>query len=286
MGIPGREDRLSFGDQVLYCTSCGHQRIEGASYCHNCGRLLDSSRAQSPDDLADPIVRHGAVPWRGGQVALGIFLVAISIIPVTAIAIGIGSLADQYDEAMATWLSVHLMGLAIIGVVWRFGVRRSKAPLSALGFNSVVLPMVKTVVITAGALGLSLVATIVYSVLVGLLDSDILSPPDIPPDIAFPGLAAVFTFEALAVATPVLEEMFFRGFIFSGLVPRLGVGWAIVASAAVFSVFHLAIGVLIPIFMTGLLFAWLYHRTGSLWPGIFAHAGQNALVVALEISGV
>ena len=272
---------------MLYCTSCGQQRIEEASYCHNCGGLLDSSRAPSRDDLADPVVTtHGAVPWRGGQVALAIFLVAISIIPVTAIAIGIGSLAGQYDEAMSTWLSVHLMGLAIIGVVWRFGVRRSNAPLWTLGLTPVALPRVKTVVITAGALGLSLAATIVYGVLVGLLDSDILSPPDISPDIAFPGLAAVFTFEALAVATPVLEEVFFRGFIFSGLAPRLGVGWALVASAAVFSFFHLAIGVLLPIFITGLLFAWLYYRTGSLWPSIVAHAGQNTLAVALEVYGV
>jgi len=92
----------------------------------------------------------------------------------------------------------------------------------------------------------------------------------------------VFTFQALALATPLTEEIFFRGFIFAGLIPRLGVGWAMVASAAIFSVSHVSVGVLVPIFITGLALAWLYWRTGSLWTSIAAHAGQNALVVAVQ----
>ncbi|MED5568055.1 MAG: CPBP family intramembrane glutamic endopeptidase, partial [Chloroflexota bacterium] len=54
-----------------------------------------------------------------------------------------------------------------------------------------------------------------------------------------------------------------------------------------FSSFHIlfSIGVLVPIFVTGMLLAWLYHRTGSLWPGIAAHAGLNALAVSALILG-
>ena len=85
--------------------------------------------------------------------------------------------------------------------------------------------------------------------------------------------------------TPVTEEIFFRGFVFAGLTPRLGVPRAIIVSGLVFSAFHLSIGVLLPIFVTGILLAWLYHRTGSLWPGIAAHAGQNALAVSAVIIG-
>ena len=271
---------------MLYCANCGHKRIEDASYCYNCGRTLDPSNGLSRAGGADPSVKPAAVPWRAGQVALGIVVVAVSIIPITAIAIGIGRQAGQYDDAMTTWLSVHLLGLAIIGVVWRFGISRFNAPLSTLGLTPILVPRFNTVLMTAGVLGASLVATVVYGVLIGLIDSDILAPPDISSDIVFPGLAAVFTFEALVVVTPVVEEVFFRGFIFSGLVHRSGVGWAMVASAAIFSVSHLNVGVLIPIFVTGLLFAWLYQRTGSLWPSIVAHAGQNALAVIVEVYGV
>ena len=215
--------------------------------------------------------------------ALGILLVAVLIIPVVAIAIGIDRGVDQYDEAISTWVSVHLTGLAILVVVWRLGIHRYRAPISALGLVPWRIPQAKTVFMTVATLGASLVITVVYGVLVGLIDSDILSPPDLSSDIAFPGAAAVFTFQALAIATPVTEEIFFRGFVFAGLTPRLGVGWAMVVSAVVFSLFHLSVGVLMPVFITGLLLVWLYQRTGSLWPSICAHAGQNALAVAIEI---
>ena len=268
---------------MLYCANCGHQRIEEASYCHNCGKVLDSSRGPSRAGDATPSVKPGVVPWRGGQVAQGIGLVAVSIVPMIIIVIAIDWIAGGIDEAMTTWLSVHLLGLAIIGVVWRIGIRRFNAPLSILGLIPIAVPRLKTILMTGGALGASLAATVVYGALISLIDADILSPPDISPDIVFPGLAAVFTFQALTVVTPVTEEVFFRGFVFSGLVPRLGVGWAMVASSVVFSLPHLfaGVGVLIPIFVTGMLLAWLYQRTGSLWPSIVAHAGQNALALAL-----
>ena len=263
---------------MLYCANCGHKMIEGASYCHNCGRVLDASKDLSRAGTADSSVKPRVVPWRGGQVAQGIVVVAVS-----AVAVGFGLISGGINDAMTTWLSVHLLALAIIAVVWRLGLRGFNAPLSTIGLTPIVSPSFKTVLMTGGALGASLVVTVVYGVLVDLVDADFLSPPDISSDIVFPGLAAVFTFQALVVVTPVVEEVFFRGFVYSGLVPRLGIGWAIVASAVIFSLFHLAIGVLIPIFVTGLLFAWLYQRTGSLWPSIVAHAGQNALALALEV---
>jgi membrane protease YdiL (CAAX protease family) len=115
---------------------------------------------------------------------------------------------------------------------------------------------------------------------------EILAPPDIPEDIIFPGVAAVFTYEALALWTPFTEEVFFRGFVLAGLVPRLGAGRAMVASALIFSAFHVSIGLIVPIFITGLLLAWLYHRTGSLWASVAAHAGQNTLAITLTSFGV
>ena len=263
---------------MLFCGTCGHKRIEDAAYCYNCGGILDVSKDLSLANSEGSTVRPTLVPWRGGQVAQGVVLVAV-----LAIAVGFGLIRLGIPDAMTTWLSVHFLALAIIGVVWGLGVRGFGGPLATLGLTPIISPSFKTVLMTGGALGASLVVTVVYGVLVGLADSDILSPPEISSDIVFPGLAAVFTFQALVVVTPVVEEVFFRGFVYSGLIPRLGVGWAIVASAAVFSIFHLAIGVLIPIFVTGLLFALLYQRTGSLWPSIVAHAGQNALALALEV---
>ncbi len=224
----------------------------------------------------------GAVPWRGGQVAIAIPLFVVLVFPAALAAFGIGALSGRYEEAVTTWFTAHLSGLVIIGVVWYFALHRYRAPLSMLGLVPWGVPRFKTMLMTVGALGFSLVATAVYATLINAAGSEVLSPPDIPPDIAFPGPAVVFTFQALALTTPLTEELFFRGFIFAGLIPRLGVWWAMVASAAIFSAFHLSLGVLLPIFIIGLALAWLYWRTGSLWASIAAHAGQNALVVAIQ----
>ena len=212
---------------------------------------------------------------------LGILLVGVLFIPATMAALGIGSLAGEYDEATSTWFSIHLTGIVIVGVVWYLGLRRQRTPVALLGLIPLRVPRVKTVLLTVGALAASLVATALYAMMMDSIGSDALSPPEIPSEITFPGPAVVFTFQALAMATPLTEEILYRGFIFPGLVPRLGPGWAIVASAVIFSVSHLHPGALVPIFVTGLLLAWLYWQTGSLWPSIFAHAGQNALVVAI-----
>lgn len=280
---------------MFYCVDCGTRRIEYAAYCHNCGRDFGAPIAQPflvVEGAVDDRTQGGIagdtteVPWRGGQVVLGIGLVLLSLIPVVGVSIGVGSLVDSYDEALTVWLSVHLMAVAIVLVVWRLGVHRRPAPWRLLGLSAVKYPVVMAGVLAVVALGASLLFTVVYAAVVDLFSSDAFSPPDIGSDIAFPGAAAFFTFQAVALVTPLTEEVFFRGFVFAGLIPRFGVVKATLVSALIFSVFHLSIGLLIPVFVTGLLLALLYRKTGSLWPCIFAHAGQNALAVALEIYGV
>lgn len=223
------------------------------------------------------------VPWRGGQVTIGIVLVLVALLPVSAVALGLGTLAGGHKLAVAVLVSSQLLGLVILAVVWRVGLVRYRAALSSLGLTPPGLPRVVPAALTLGALLASLGFNILYAMLADRLDFDLLSPPDIPRAIAFPGPAVVFTFQALALWTPLAEEVFFRGFVFAGLIPRLGVPRALVASALVFSIFHLSQGspgVLVPIFITGLLLAWLYYRTGSLWASIVAHGSQNAVALA------
>ena len=292
-----------------YCPNCGTQRIESAAYCHRCGRALSNPVSQpsqenqgmpvtaetpattdmpaTPDVIwgaeEAPSTAAGQVPWRGGQVVLGIILVLVSLIPVTGIAFAVGALAGRYDDATIVWVSVHLMAISIAMVVWRLGVHKRPAPWRLLGLNPMRYPLAKSVLLALGALGGSLLLTVIYSAVVNLFNLDTFSPPDIGGEIAFPGAAAFFTFQAVALVTPITEEVFFRGFVFSGLIPRFGVAKAMVLSALVFSAFHLSLGVLVPVFLTGLLLALLYRKTGSIWPCVLAHAGQNALAVALEI---
>ena len=67
---------------------------------------------------------------------MGILLILVSVIPVTILAVGVGSLAGKYDDAMAVWVSSHLMGIAILVVVWNLGLKRYRVSFSMLGFGA------------------------------------------------------------------------------------------------------------------------------------------------------
>jgi uncharacterized protein len=223
------------------------------------------------------------VPWRSGQVVIAIVLIALSALVVSQVIIW---LAGRENVALAAWLTSLLLGVVILVIVWAVALRPYQASLSSLGLRPPQVPTPKWVGMTIGVLLLSLGATALYAVLLRQAGFDILLPPEIPVDIVFPGLRVVLTFLALAVWTPLTEEIFFRGFIFAGLIPRWSVPGAMIISALIFSVFHVSLGVLIPIFITGFLLAWLYRQTGSLWTSILAHAGQNAAALLATIYGV
>ena len=273
----------------MNCAICGHLGVAGAAYCQDCGQRLPHEFTVGPVSPAgiEPAARQSSrdVPWGTTQIVLGIVIVLILLFVAAGAAAGIATLYSSQEDAVATWISVHLTAFAIIGTVWFFGLRHCTAPLSVIGLDSFRMPAKRTFALAAAVLAASLIATSAYDILTGWLGIEVLELEEIDSDIAFDGVAVVLTFQALALMIPITEEVFFRGFIFGGLLRRVGPRWAIVVSALVFSAFHLSLGVLIPIFITGVLFAWLYWRTGSLWAAIAAHAGQNALAVGVGILG-
>ena len=271
------------GEGTSFCSQCGWHWGTGQNFCPECGYFSAGTGAPelgAPADRAGQ--RMGAVAWDGWQIAAGIIVVMISLFAAAAAAFAIGSLSPEQQDAVATWISVHLMGLAIVATVWYLGLRYSRDPLAVLRLSGVQWPRKRTILLMFGVLAASLIATHIYSVIVEWLDLDQFATPDVDSDIFFDGPAVLLTFQAVAFITPLSEELFFRGFIFRGLLPKMGPWGAIAASALVFSAFHLSLGGLVPIFITGFLLAWLYWRTGSLWAAIGAHAGQNALALGVK----
>lgn len=277
---------------MTHCPDCGHHWGQGPDNCSGCG--FDAGQAFTSNIGASNLEptsagrvgrRRGGVTWGGGQIVAGIILVIVSLFVAGAVASVLGSLYPEQEDAVATWIAVHLMALAILATVWFLGLRHSRYPLAVLRLSGIRMPRKRTVSLMVAVLATSLIATSLYAGIVEWLDVDILSPPDVESDIIFDGLAVLLTFQALAFITPLTEEIFFRGFIFGGLLSRLGPWRAMVASALVFSAFHLSLGGLIPIFITGFLLAWLYWRTGSLWAAIGAHAGQNSLALLVQALG-
>jgi membrane protease YdiL (CAAX protease family) len=74
---------------------------------------------------------------------------------------------------------------------------------------------------------------------------------------------------------PVIEEIFFRGFLLSFLKNYTSTWMAIVLSGGVFAFAHLNIGVAIPLWFLGIVLGVAYEHTGSLLVPISIHACFN-----------
>ena len=90
-----------------------------------------------------------------------------------------------------------------------------------------------------------------------------------------------------SVLAPISEELFFRGFMFSGLIKLFRGGKkAIIASiisSAVFAVSHVDVGAYFVTFILGMSFTFLYWRTKTIWVPIFAHSLHNTVALLLVI---
>lgn len=99
-------------------------------------------------------------------------------------------------------------------------------------------------------------------------------------------VALILTVLFLAVLTPIGEEFLFRGVLMTALL-RYGSLVAVVASSAVFALFH-GVNLALPsAFVVGLIAAEVYRRSGSIWPAVLVHGVNNlALPLFVLFTGV
>ena len=81
---------------------------------------------------------------------------------------------------------------------------------------------------------------------------------------------------AAVIVAPVVEEIFFRGFLFQGFRKKYGWVSAMLLSSAIFAAAHLDLASLVPTFVLGVILTYMYHRSNSVWPGIILHFLINA----------
>ena len=96
------------------------------------------------------------------------------------------------------------------------------------------------------------------------------------------GMAKTLLFFILAVMTPVIEEIFFRGLIHSVLKRAFSIHGAIIISSSVFAVTHVYPEVVIISFLMGCSLAWLRERDKSLLGSMIAHTTVNGLSLAFS----
>jgi membrane protease YdiL (CAAX protease family) len=96
-----------------------------------------------------------------------------------------------------------------------------------------------------------------------------------------PSDVALFLLQAALVA-PCLEELFFRGFLFTFLKNYTSTGLALVLSAGVFAFAHVNLGSVLQLWLLGIILGLAYEHTGSLLLPIGIHACWN-LITAMSL---
>jgi CAAX protease family protein len=84
-------------------------------------------------------------------------------------------------------------------------------------------------------------------------------------------------FVSAAIVAPVAEEIIFRGYFYKAFRDRFKPSYAIVLSAALFSVLHLELLATAQLFVIGIALAYVYEKTGNLMAPITLHVLNNAV---------
>jgi membrane protease YdiL (CAAX protease family) len=157
------------------------------------------------------------------------------------------------------------------------------AGLRALGFRRAPLGISAALVV--GGVIVTLAVSLLYGLIVELFRLDLKTNAQALQDqAASMPLTVLATLIVAVFVAPFCEEIFFRGYLFSGLLRGMSLWPAVVLSAVLFTLSHGDVGSAAPILVLGLLLALVRWRTGSIWPGMALHMANNLLAAAVIIA--
>jgi len=221
------------------------------------------------------------IPWTPADMAKAIGIVVLGMlvvaVPTALLASALAGTRDinKDPEALTVvlgasfFLEVFLLGTAVYFSVIKYGLPWSVLGLRAPSQGGWWLP---PALVVAGLF-------VIYGYFAVLGAFGVHPSADLPEE-AFQNVAPAATLAVLSlIFAPIMEEIFFRGFIFGGLRRRWGTLGAALGSGALFAVAHIGnpgtVYVLPPIGLVGALFALGYAYSGSLLPVMAAHCLFN-----------
>jgi uncharacterized protein len=219
-----------------------------------------------------------AIPWGFRDLGLAILLAVCGILAVNVGALIIrGRLQDNMpDRGVVLVLFVFIQDGIILASAWLFSVVRYRVGWSALGLRPV--SALVGCGLSFALLGASYLIRIFYVAGASAFGFKLQSQALLP-QLDVTGFGFILTFIAAGIVAPIVEEIFFRGFLYAGLRQRWGIPVAMLVSTLFFTGLHFTIDLFVPIFVLGIFLVWLYEKTGSLYPGIMLHMANNALAL-------
>ena len=217
-----------------------------------------------------------AVPWRGrdaGYVAIA-YVVATPILGFLFAGAGLGSFIVVTELLLGAitlfWTRLYRSSGALLGSRFRFG----PVPLlSGLGVAVVLFATQLVIVFTA------------------VTFRGAPPPPGSSniPDLSGGGTETGLLIVAIVALAPLVEELFFRGLLLQGLERSFRRWTAVLVSSVLFALPHVVptlFGTIVAVlttFAVGVGLAWVFIWSRNLAIPIVAHAGFNAIALALAV---
>ena len=197
---------------------------------------------------------------------LALYLVGIS----EGLAISVSSLLIYIILIPLTLLFIHVDGsLDRIKEMLRFGsVKRTLILILAI-------PIVVTII--------GWILTIIYAVVwIGIFGEPSINT-DMGTDWESSSIDIALLFLSVAIVTPIVEELMFRGYILDAINRKHSDWTAIIWSSILFGLLHLFGGVFYigSALIGGIIYGWIRMRTGSLLPSIASHMMWNTLALVV-----
>lgn len=220
--------------------------------------------------------RHeaSAEPRKWGIVS-GTFLAFVTFFLPQFILIPVVGLIEAIptDTNTKLFLLQGLSELCTVGLLWLLLRYVYKTSLTTLGLGR----------FDAGLLGWSILAFPLYliaSTFVTNLSGTLFPSINLTQtqDIGYAnpnGLVLVLVFLALVCLAPFVEELLFRGFLFTAFRRVFGFWIGAIAVSLLFAIAHGQLNVGIDVFVLSMFLCYLREKTQSLWPSIAMHALKN-----------
>jgi len=238
-----------------FCRRCGSRRDLLTGECPACA----AAAGLAPADVQDG-ARHIAS-------SIGLYFVLLGTLILAAVAI---AMAPDHQATIEIVVGV-IDG--VIVAAWCAAVWRHVSP----GLVQAASPRWFALAVLVAFATFTIASILVHAMVkLGIEDLDY-SDPFL--DAGFGWTAVILS---VCVQPAIVEELAFRGVIWSTLQRSLNVREAILVSALMFMVIHLAVPSFPHLFLIGLALGYLRARSGSIYPCMLAHFMHNLLVVLSE----
>jgi membrane protease YdiL (CAAX protease family) len=285
-GITRDSDHLAMGDIGRLLHGYGKSAVEQVWDLSGKGSLreafegvpADSSTEQKSVGASDKtwvswliILTFLIVWWVALIIAATVVFLAMYLVGISeGLAISVAGLLASIILIPITLLFIHVDGsLDRIKEMLRFGsVKRTLILILAI-------PIVVTII--------NFILTVIYGIAWFGIFGEPSTNTDLGTDWESSSIDIALLFLSVAIVTPIVEELMFRGYILDAINRKHSDWTAIIWSSILFGLLHLFGGAFYigSTFIGGMIYGWIRVRTGSLLPSIAGHMMWNLMALYL-----